>query len=39
MQGRVRVSYTLSEHERRRKAFCRVFSVRFTAQALAKGPK
>ena len=39
MQGRERVSYTLSEHDRSRKAFCRVFSVRFTAQVEANGPK
>ena len=38
-QGRVRLSNTESEQERSRKARCRVFSVRLTAPALAKGPK
>ena len=38
-QGRVRDSNTESEHERSRNARCNVFSVRFTAPALANGPK
>ncbi len=39
MQGRVRDSSTLSEHDLSRKAFCRMLTVRFTAQVEAKGPK
>ena len=39
MQGRVRASNTLSEQERSRNAFCNMFTVRFTAQVEAKGPK
>ena len=35
MQGRVRASNTLSEQERSRKAFCRMLTVRFTAQVSA----
>jgi len=38
-QGRVRLSNMLSEQLRSRNAFCNWFSVRFTAPALAKGPK
>ena len=37
--GRVRLSKTLSEHERSRNAFCRVLSVRFTAQARGERPE
>jgi hypothetical protein len=39
MQGRVRLSNTLSEQERSRKAFCRQLTVRLTAHAEANGPK
>ena len=39
MQGRERLSNTLSEQERSKNAFCRLLTVRLTAQAEAKGPK
>jgi hypothetical protein len=39
MHGRVRASNTLSEHDLSKKAFCRMLTVRFTAQVEAKGPK
>jgi hypothetical protein len=39
MQGRERVSNTLSEQDRSRNAFCRMLTVRLTAQVEAKGPK